>query len=106
MLGLLFLIQLLKNIATFILDRDFSSTLPIIGFISLLLHAAVGLETGLYLSAIFLIIFLVLGLVDLLRLMKTYGLCIEFEASVNIGVIFLVTAWAFLTLIYLINIPY
>ena len=58
MLGLLVLIQLLKNIATFILDRDFSSTLPIIGFISLLLHAAVGLETGLYLSAIFLIIFL------------------------------------------------
>ena len=46
MLALLFLIQLLKNIATFILDIDFSSTLPIIGFVSLLLHAAVGLETG------------------------------------------------------------
>ena len=106
MLGLLFLIQLLKNIATFILDRDFSSTLPITGFVSLLLHAAVGLETGLYLSAVFLIIFLVLGMVDLLRLMKTYGLRLEFEASVNIGVIFLVTAWAILTLIYLVNMPY
>ena len=55
-----------------------------------------------FLSVAFLIMFLIPVMVYLITMMKTYGLLVEVEALVDIGVIFAVMAWILLTAVSLL----
>jgi E3 ubiquitin-protein ligase DOA10 len=95
--GPLYLGLLIKDILTFILDREFTSTLVIIGLASVLLYFLTGELVAVYLSVVFLTMFLILGMGYLLIMMKTYGLLVEVEASVDFGVMFAAMVWILLT---------
>ena len=97
-----FLLKPLKPLLFFILDRDFPSTLVIVGLFSILLHILLDLHAGLYVSIALLSIYLILAMFFLISLIRNYGLQIDIEATVNTGIIFSVAAWVFLTLIYLV----
>ena len=56
-----------------------------------------------YLSHVFLIMFLTQGLVYLLTMMKTYGSQVEVEASVDIGVILGAMVWILLTVLAVLD---
>ena len=97
--GPVYLALLIKDILISILDRDFTTTLVIIGLVSVLLYFPTGEPLAAYLSVVFLTMYLILGMVYLLITMKTYGLQVEVEASVDFGVMFAAMVWILLTVV-------
>ena len=100
-----FLLKALKSFFLFVLDRDFSSTLVIIGLFSILPYIFLDLQAGLYVSVILLNIYLILGMYFLAIIIRDYGLQIDVELSVDIGGVLSAITWVFITLICLITFP-
>jgi len=100
-----FLLKALKSLLVFVLDRDFSSTLVIIGLFSILPYIFLDLQAGLYVSVILLNIYLILGMYFLTIIIRDYGLQVDVELSVDIGGVLSAITWIFITLIYLITFP-
>jgi hypothetical protein len=76
--------------------------LVITGSCLALLSLATGELAVAYLSVAFLILFLIPATAYLLIMMKTYGLLVEVEASVDVGVVFGVMVWIQLTVLSLL----
>ena len=92
----------LKSSVTVILERDFASTLAIIGFASMVTYSLFEFEFGLCASGILLTIYLSLGIFYVLSIIINFGFSITMEASVNMGVILIAASWILLTLIHLL----
>ena len=84
-LGLQFLQQLINNILTSNLLKGFMITVPTVGSCLALLYLVTGELLVGYLLAVSSIMFLTVGMVYLLTMMKTYGWQVQVEALVDFG---------------------
>ena len=101
-LGLLYTVQLIKELLTTILHSDFITTQVRIGSVIALLSLATQERAVVYLSHVFLIMFLTQGLVYLLTTMRTYGSQVEVEAWVDVGVVLEAMVFLLLTAVNLL----
>jgi hypothetical protein len=97
-----YLVLLIKDTLITILHSDFTYTLVVSGSCLALLSLATGEPLVAYLSVAFLTMFLIPAMVYLITMMKTYGLLVEVEASVDVGVVFGVMVWTLLTVLSLL----
>jgi hypothetical protein len=67
--------------------KDFTTTLPLVGSCSALLYLVTGVQVVGFLSVASSIMFLTVGVVYLLTMMRIYGWQVQVEASVDIGAI-------------------
>ena len=95
-------VQRIKDILTTILHSDFTTTQARVGSGLALLYLVTGEQLVGYLSLAFLIMFLTQGVVYLITMMRTYGLQVEVEAWVDIGVLLEVMAFQLLTVVSLL----
>src|SRR6056300_129685 len=100
--GLLYTGQLIKGLLTLVLHSDFIPMLVICGSCLALLSLVTGELAVAYLSAAFLIMFLIPGTVYLLIMMRIYGWQAQVEGSVVIGAVFGVMVWIQLTVVSLL----
>ena len=100
--GLQYLLQHLKDKQISSWLRDFIITLPTYGSCLALLFLVMGEPIGVYLLAVFSIMYLIAGMVYLLIMMKTFGSQVQVEALVDIGEILGVMASLLLTIVVLL----
>ena len=100
--GLQYLLRHLKGLRILNWLRDFTTTLPTYGSCLALLFLVMGEPIGVYLLAAFSITYLIVGMVYLLTMMKTFGSQVQVEALVDIGEILEVMASLLLTIVVLL----
>jgi len=100
--GPVYLVLLICDILIMLLHRDFTNTLVIAGSCIALLSLATEELAVAYLSAAFLILFLIPALVYLITMMKIYGSLVEVEASVDVGAMLGAMVWILLTVVSLL----
>ena len=96
------MVQRIKDILTTILHSDFTTTQVRVGLVLALLYLATGERLVVSLLAVFLIMFLIQGVVFLITMMRTFGWQVAVEAWVDIGVMLEVMAFLLLTAVSLL----
>ena len=82
--------------------KDFITTVPIVGSCLALLYLVTGEQHAVFLSAVFLIMYLIAGVVYLITMMKTYGWQVQVEVLEDIGVTLGVMVYLLLTVLALL----
>ena len=102
LLAPVYLVLLIRDILIMLLHRDFMNMSVIAGSCIALLSLATEELAVAYLSAAFLILFLIPALVYLITMMKIYGSLVEVEASVDVGAMLGAMVWILLTVVSLL----
>ncbi len=102
LLGLQYSQQLINNILTSNLLRGFMITVPTVGSCLALLYLVTGEQPVAYLLAAFSITYLIVVMVYLLTMMKTFGSLVQVEVLVDIGETLGATVYLLLTAVSLL----